>query len=286
MKKPLVSVIIPVHNRPDLLKEAVLSVASQGFRDFELIVVDDCSDANPEPFLRAIAEKAGIAIKILRLETRSGMPGYVRNRGVGAAEADLIAFLDSDDLWLPEKLEKQYYLMRGAAGSTGEISISHTREKWLRNGREISQASQKHRREGDIFADALWKCIIGPSTVMMEKKLFERYGGFREDIEVAEDYELWLKVTAENRVSYLDEPLTVKRAGGWEQLSEKYGQIEIFRIEALKGLLGAGFFREMPERKAAAEAVFREKCLIYASGCRKRGRTGEAESYEALAGGV
>jgi hypothetical protein len=217
------------------------------------------------------------------------MPGFVRNRGAEAASGEYIAFLDSDDLWMPEKLEKQADLiLRGkeenAAGDAGRMQICHTREKWVRSGRVISQSSQKHKREGDIFEDSLWKCIIGPSTVMMEKSLFESCGGFREDLEVAEDYELWLRVTAENYVDYLDEPLTIKQAGEWDQLSGKYGQIEIFRIKALQGLLESGFFKSLddPEREKSARQVFEKKCMIYASGCRKRGRSEEAAFYENL----
>lgn len=286
MKKPSVSVIIPVYNRSSLLREAVLSVVRQSFEDFELIIADDCSSENLRYTVLEIPGTGGIPLKFIRLDKHSGMPGFVRNRGAEKAEGDYIAFLDSDDIWMPEKLERQFRFLAvesGAEGRSGKKrgEICHTREKWIRSGKTVSQSSQKHKRDGDIFDDSLWKCIIGPSTVMMKKTLFEKYGGFREDLEVAEDYELWLRVTSENQVSYLDEPLTVKRAGDWDQLSEKYGQIEIFRIKALKGLLDSGFFSE-GQRTAAAE-VLRQKCRIYASGCRKRGREEEAGFYENLA---
>ncbi|MBN2049188.1 MAG: glycosyltransferase family 2 protein, partial [Spirochaetales bacterium] len=148
-------------------------------------------------------------------------------------------------------------------------------------GREVSQASQKHRREGDVFEDALTKCIIGPSTVMMEADLFRETGGFDENLEIAEDYEYWLRITSRISVGYLHEILTVKRAGDWHQLSEKYGQIEIFRLRALKGLVDRGFFP--PERRALARAELANKCRIYAAGCRKRGKNEEAAEYERLA---
>ena len=297
MKKPSVSVIIPVYNRSSLLREAVSSVVRQSYRDFELIIADDCSSEDLHSVVPGIQGTEGLPLKFIRLDAHSGMPGFVRNRGAEKAEGDYIAFLDSDDIWMPDKLEKQVSFLAGCAGLPGfddaagsqEIqgrenragcAICHTREKWVRSGKTVSQSSQKHKREGCIFSDSLWKCIIGPSTVMMSKSLFDRYGGFREDLEVAEDYELWLRVTAENHVTYLDEPLTIKRAGEWEQLSEKYGQIEIFRIKALKGLIDSGFFRE--EQRIAASKVLRQKCLIYAAGCRKRGREEEAGFYENL----
>ena len=145
----------------------------------------------------------------------------------------------------------------------------------------VSQTSQRHKREGDIFEDSLVKCIIGPSTVIMKKELFEKQGGFREDLEIAEDYELWLRITADIPVAYIDEPLVIKRAGDWPQLSEKYGQIEIFRINALKELVERSFFKA--DKMALAKKVLAEKSRIYAAGCRKRGKASEALLYEELA---
>ena len=285
--KILVSVIIPVYNRKELLKEAIKSVVNQSFGDFELIIADDSSSEDIRSAVSAVPGINDVTLRWLRLEKHTGMAGMERNHGVDAAKAEYIAFLDSDDLWEKDKLEKQYKLMQDLKKLSEQnpencrIRITHTREKWLRGDKVVSQKSQKHKREGDIFEDALWKCIIGPSTVMLEKSLFYEAGGFREDLEVAEDYELWLKITAHEKVGYIDEMLTVKRAGEWDQLSEKHGQIEIFRIDALKGLLERNYFEE--GRRMLAEEVFSRKCSIYASGCRKRGKEEEALYYEKLA---
>lgn len=280
MKNPLISVIIPCYNRTNLLKEAVISVCKQSFTNFELIIVDDCSEEDIEKAISELQDEAVSLppLRFISLKKHSGMPGYVRNRGVDVANGEFIAFLDSDDLWERDKLEKQIAVMLEREGQ-----LCHTREKWVRQGKIISQSSQKHKREGDIFEDALWKCIIGPSTVMMKKSLFEKYRGFWERIEVAEDYELWLRVTSENLVLYIDEPLTIKRAGDWDQLSEKYGQIEIFRIKAIKNLLENQFFSSMAEKEALAKDMFAKKCTIYATGCHKRGKDDEAVYYEKLA---
>ncbi len=269
---PLVSVVIPVYNRFELLMQASASVLSQDMADFELILVDDGSE-------KEVSTAAGLGderVRVVRLK-HTGLPGLVRNRGAEAARGRYLAFLDSDDLWRPEKLLLQSEYFAGHR----EIKICHTRETWERDGRTVSQSSQRHRREGDVFTDALKKCIIGPSTVMMERELFLETGGFREDLEIAEDYEYWLRITAFHRIGYIDTPLTVKRAGGWEQLSEKYGQIEVFRIRGLKVLVDAGFFPPDPEA-AAREAPGRE-CRLYAAGSRKRGKNAEAADYEAEA---
>ncbi len=308
MEKPLISVIIPVYNREKLLKEAVESVISQKFTNFEIIVVDDCSEDKLEQSVKNISLIENISLKYLRLEKHSGMPGFVRNCGCKIAGGKYLAFLDSDDLWLPDKLEKQIALINTGSKNSEtiikpdtadadsaniaenkeifpkQISICHTREIWQRGEKTVSQASQRHKREGDIFEDSLIKCIIGPSTVIMEKKLFEKYGGFREDIEIAEDYEFWLRISAENSIAYIDQPLVVKRADGWEQLSEKYGQIEIFRIKALKDLIEKSFFKN--DKMVIAKKVLSEKCRIYAAGCRKRGKNEEVLIYENIAGNV
>lgn len=291
----MVSVIIPVYNRKDLLFQAVSSTAAQTCRNFELIIADDGStdglsgifehadagaaetDAELEAWKNVLPEK----VKYLSL-SHSGFPGKVRNAGIRAAEGSLIAFLDSDDLWGPEKLERQVSWLE----KHPEIPLVHTREVWKRGEKTISQKSQKHLREGDIFADSLKKCIIGPSTVCMKRSFLDKIGWFREDLEVAEDYELWLRLTARTPVGYIDEPLTVKRAGhGKLQLSEKYGQIEIFRILGLMDLVEQGWFSADASalgsvRRDMAERELQRKTAIYAAGARKRGREGEAEQLE------
>jgi hypothetical protein len=161
--------------------------------------------------------------------------------------------------------------------------LSHTRETWLRNARRVSQAGQTHAKSGDVFHDALHKCIMGPSTVLMDRVLFDELGGFREDLEVAEDYELWLRLLHRHRVGYIDEELTIKRAGHGDQLSERYGAIEYFRIQALQDLVDRGYFDDIAEHADAARRTLVRKCRIYAQGCAKRGRFEEARRYEARA---
>ena len=208
--------------------------------------------------------------------SHTGMPGAVRNIGVEAARGRYVAFLDSDDLWMPRKLLNQIELM----SSQSAAMISHTREAWLRNGKVVSQASQHHTREGRMFADSLAKCIIGPSTVMMDRALYQSTGGFEDDIEIGEDYEYWLRITPRHEVAYLDVPLTVKRAGHADQLTVKYGHIEFFRINALRRLVDGGYFEGVDLKLARAELS--RKCHIHAMGSAKRGKDEEAGEYEAL----
>jgi len=114
----------------------------------------------------------------------------------------------------------------------------------------------------------------------MRRELFEEFGGFREDLEIAEDYELWLRITAKYPVGYIDEPLVIKRGGHADQLSEKYGQIEVFRIKALLVNLETGIFAGEQRELAVRELV--RKCRIYAQGCEKRGKVEEACWYREI----
>jgi glycosyltransferase involved in cell wall biosynthesis len=271
----MVTVIVPAYNRLHLLHDAIDSIFRQLFRQYQIVVVDDGSTDGTEEYARRLEGED--KVRYLRLE-HSGRPGRVRNAGARLADGEYLAFLDSDDLWAPEKLARQIAFFQAHP----DLRICHTREIWKRGERIVSQAGQRHKRSGFIFADSLKKCIIGPSTVMMRRELFEQLGGFREDLEIAEDYELWLRVTAGYPVGYIDEPLVTKRGGRPDQLSARYGQIEIFRIRALLLNLEAGTFAARQRERAARELV--RKCRIYAAGCEKRGRLEEAQRYRELAG--
>ena len=268
MREIKVSVIIPVFERFEQFSEAVESVFRQTFKNSEIIVVDDGSKDKRIEWFSSVNK-----INYVKIE-HTGMPGVVRNIGVEASRGKYIAFLDSDDLWNIKKLEMQYDFFK----RNPHYRIVHTREIWIEKGKLKSQKKQKHKREGNIFDDALKKCIVGPSTVMMERTLFDEFGGFREDLEIAEDYEFWLRILSKYEIGYLDFPLTIKRAGKWFQLSKKYDQIEIFRIKGLKKLVEEGFFEGEKLEKAKKELL--RKIDIYKRGLLKRGKTKESILWE------
>lgn len=261
-----VTVVIPHFERETLLQQALESVVCQTEAPAQIIVVDDGSRRPPAELCRRYGAR-------LLATEHTGKPGAARNRGAEVAETPWLAFLDSDDVWLPEKLRRQRLRLE----SQSPMSLCHTREIWQRGERVVSQKNQKHRREGDVFSDALKKCMIGPSTVLLSKGVFDSLGGFDETLEIAEDYELWLRWTAKYPVAYCEEPLIIKRAGDWQQLSEKYGQIEIFRIEALFRLLDKNL---SGAHQLQLEGELQRKITIYAHGCRKRGRFDEALRLE------
>jgi len=265
-----VSVIIPTYNRAALVTEALASVLAQTWPDFEVLVVDDGST---DATLSALASFPG-QVMVLTRQERGGVSA-ARNLGAAAAAGDWLAFLDSDDLWLPEKLSRQVAYMQAHP----ELCICQTGEIWIRNGVRVNAPLACRQVAGDIFLPSLRRCLVSPSAVMLCRRLFEELGGFDEGLPAAEDYDLWLRIAWRHPVGLMPEPLVIKRGGHADQLSRQWG-LDRFRIRALLKIL-----REPnlpPRYREAARRTLAEKCRIYAQGCEKRGRRAEAREYEAL----
>jgi len=267
---PLVSVILPVYNRAWCIGQAVDSVLAQTYGNRELIVVDDGSTDGTDRLLH----QYGGQISVIRQPNRG--VSAARNRGVRATCGDLIAFLDSDDLWLPEKLARQTAFFQDHP----ETRICQTEEIWIRNGIRVNPRVRHQKPSGDIFARSLALCLVSPSAVMLERGLFQETGGFDESLPAAEDYDMWLRIGARLPVFLIEEPLVVKRGGHPDQLSKTPG-IDRYRIRALEKLLEGE--KLTPEQRRAAAEALQKKCAVYAGGCKKRGRIAEAGYYETLA---
>jgi glycosyltransferase involved in cell wall biosynthesis len=268
---PEVSVIIPTYNRCAMLLEAIDSVLAQTASAFELIVIDDGSTDGTAEHLMRLRK----TIRIERIE-HSG-PAAARNRGVALAGAPLIAFLDSDDLWAPTKLERQLAFMRANPG----CAILQTDEIWIRNGRRVNPGVRHRKRAGDIFIDSLRTCLISMSATLMRTDLFRSLGGFDEVMTAAEDYDLWLRILIDREAGLLDEALVTRRGGHPDQTSSTTPAIDRFRILALAKLLADD--RLSPMRRAAVVEVLAEKCRIYAGGLARRGRIDQARLYQRIA---
>lgn len=267
---PLVSVVIPSYNRGLMLKEAVDSVLAQEYPDFELIVVDDGSaDDTPR-----ILDEYGDKITVVRQEKKG--VSAARNTGIKASSGELTAFLDSDDLWLPKKLGEQTRFFETNPGAL----ICQTEETWIRNGRRVNPKIRHKKRSGMIFEPSLELCLVSPSAVMIRRRLFELVGLFDEDLPACEDYDLWLRVSCRYPVFLIDNPLIVKRGGHDDQLSKAPG-LDKYRIRSLTKLLDGGMLSE--RQRAAAVEILKKKCVVYANGCKKRGRVEEAAVYFGLA---
>ena len=267
---PRVSVIIPTYNRAALVQEAVASVLAQTYRDFELLVVDDCStDATRE----ALAAWGG-EIQVLRLPARRGV-SVARNAGIAAARGEWLAFLDSDDLWLPEKLARQMAFVQAHP----QFLLSQTEETWVRRGVRVNPPRTHKKEGGRIFLRSLERCLVSPSAAVLHRRLIEEHGGFDPSLPAAEDYDLWLRLSWRYEVGLLPEPLVIKRGGHEDQLSRQWG-LDRFRIQALLKILAEP---DLPS--SYGEAVRRtlaRKCAIYAQGCEKRGKMAESRHYRQM----
>jgi glycosyltransferase involved in cell wall biosynthesis len=272
-RDPEVSVIIPTYNRGWVVKEAIDSVLAQDFKDFELIVVDDGSTDDTGQILEAYGQD----LMVLRQSNRG--VSAARNRGIDAAAGRLIAFLDSDDLWLPGKLSTQVDFFHAHPKAV----INQTEEIWIRNGVRVNPKTRHHKFGGMIFERSLALCLISPSAVMMRHSLFDEVGRFDEDLPACEDYDLWLRISWRYPVHLIETPLIIKRGGHEDQLSRAPG-LDKFRIQALQKVIASGKLE--PDSYRAAMRALQEKCAIYAGGCRKRGKETEAQYYDELAKGM
>lgn len=263
-----VSVIIPAYNRAYCLSRAIDSVLSQSYRDFELIVVDDGSEDSTSRLL----DSYGDTVRYIKI-SHSGV-SRARNTGIEISCGEWLAFLDSDDYWLPQKLEKQIqYLL-----SNHQYLICHTDEIWIKNGIRINQGKKHMKYEGWFFSPSLHLCLISPSSVMIHRRILEDVGCFDETLPFAEDYELWLRITSKYPVGYIKEKLVVKTGGHSDQLSGMIDGIEKYRLIALEKLIKSGKLNNRFLREAVD--VYRKKSKIYCAGCRKRGKYEEALLHE------
>lgn len=268
-----ISVVIPTYNRRDFLRRAIDSVLAQNYAgEVELIVVDDGSTDGSDALLASY----GDALRCLRQDNRG--PAAARNTGILAARHDLIAFLDSDDFFLPTKLTVQSAMM----GAAPEYLYSHTQERWLRDGVHLNQKKIHRRTHGDIFTQCLRSCCVGMSTVMIRRRLFVEIGLFDEAFPCCEDYDLWLRASCRFPILLIDSPLTTKHGGHADQVSMQYRVgMDRLCIDALIHLLSSNALTFPQTRQAACECA--RKCRIYGNGCAKYGRQAEANFYHDLA---
>ncbi|MFH1429040.1 MAG: glycosyltransferase family A protein [Candidatus Margulisiibacteriota bacterium] len=239
---PQVSVIIPTYNRLSYLKKALKSVMVQTFKDYEIIVVDDGSTDGTTSYI------SGLPFIRYVYQENKGVSA-ARNRGLTIARGEYVCFLDSDDTWKKTKLEKQAEVFQNNPG----LKACYTEETWIRNGKHLNQMKKHQKYSGWIFEKALPLCIISPSSIMLKKDVFNDLGCFDENLDVCEDYDFWLRLTARYQVLFLKEALIVKYGGHKDQLSRKYWGMDIFRVVALEKML-----LEYPLNDQNKKAVYKE----------------------------
>jgi glycosyltransferase involved in cell wall biosynthesis len=199
--QPEVSIIIPTYNRAGFLKTAITSALAQTLQDFEVIVVDDASQDDTEKVLRQFQDSR---ITLIRHETNQGVAA-ARNTGVVNSKGKYIAFLDDDDEWLPDKIERQFNLLEKSPKFVGVVYTG-----WVgvdaASGRILYQLTPTER--GEIFEVMLLQGTLAPtSSVFLRRECFEKAGLFDLDFEYGEDFEMWLRIAQAFEFEYIEEPL-------------------------------------------------------------------------------
>lgn len=263
--RPLVSAVIPVYNRAGPVAAAIESVLQQTWEPLEIIVVDDGSSDGTAALVRA---RFGGRVRLLRLPANRGV-SHARNRGFAFSRGAYVAFLDSDDLWHPEKTARQLAFMR----LRPELLISQTDEIWMRRGRRVNPCRHHAKPDGEIFSACLARCVVTPSAVMMRRDFFARVGLFDETLPACEDYDLWLRTACRWPVGLLPEKLLTRHGGHADQLSATVPALDRYRIRALLKLLDYDILTA--EQAAATRRMLAAKARIYLKGCRRRGRLKE-----------
>jgi glycosyltransferase involved in cell wall biosynthesis len=198
-----ISVIIPFYNRIPLVLEAVISVLNQTYENFEVLLIDDGSTDDPAPVEKFASSDS--RIKYFRRE-HAGVSS-ARNFGISRSSGDYIAFLDSDDMFLPEKLQKQLSFMKAH-----DLYFSHTNYTRVDSHGKQVQLMDTGVMSGKIFPRILASCIIATPTVMARREVLERHR-FKEEIGIGEDVCLWIDISCDYSIGAIPESLTNVRLG-------------------------------------------------------------------------
>ena len=263
-----ISVVIPTFNRIRLVARAIDSVLKQSLNPYEIIVVDDGSEDGTSEMI----QNKYSSIKLIR-QQNNGVSA-ARNKGIKHAKGDWIGLLDSDDEWKEKKLENQADRLI----KTPEYDFCHTNEIWIRNGVRVNQRKKHEKYGGYIFDKCLDICRISPSSVLFRKNILDHVGWFDDQLPVCEDYDLWLRITAEYRILFIDEPLIIKYGGHDDQLSRSVESIEFFRIKSLENLLDRTELST--NNRVLAIQMIIKKYNIYLNGLVKRKKQSEAQQIK------
>ena len=254
-----ISVVIPTLNRCFTLPRAIESVLQQALMPCEVIVVDNGSSDGTLELLKSKYP----TVRILH-EKKIGVSA-ARNTGIKAARGRWVALLDSDDEWLPNKLQRQIESYIDCGDS---VRVIHTNELWIKNNLLVNQLKKHQKTGGNIFNQCLQLCCISPSSVLLRKDLFNDFGYFDENLPACEDYDLWLRICSEEEVLFVDENLIIKYGGHDDQLSHRYWAMDRFRVFSLEKLILSGEL-SLKNRTCAYE-VLMAKLLVLINGGLKR----------------
>ena len=262
-----VSVVIPTFNREGFIEQCVVSALQQSKKPDEVIVVDDGSSDKTWDVLRTLgfSDSKEERNSLRYIFQRNKGVSAARNLGIKAAKFRYIAFLDSDDLWLEKKLEKQ---ISSLESQSIRYRLSHTNEIWVRNGVRVNAHLKHEKNGGDIFIQCLKLCCISPSSSLVDRSVFDDFGFFDENLPACEDYDFWLRFCAFEDVHFVNEHLLIKNGGHDQQLSKKHWGMDRFRVTALEKLLKNQNLSDFKRKETIKELIFKLQVLI--DGGRKR----------------
>jgi glycosyltransferase involved in cell wall biosynthesis len=226
----LISVIIPVYNRINSLKRAIESVLCQNEKKYEILIIDDGSNLDIKGAISHYLKNK--CIKYYKNSVNKGV-SFARNVGIVKSNGNYIALLDSDDIWLPFKLKLQL----NAINNDFVDNIIFTDEFWLKNGKILNKPLKSTNLQGDIYPYILDKCRVTPSTVLINRCVFERIGLFNEYLRVCEDYEFFLRAAIFFKFNFIDIKSVVKISESEDQLSKNIKYIEYIRLKILLNIL-------------------------------------------------
>lgn len=268
----LISVIIPTYNRASVLFRAIDSVLAQTYKNYELLIVDDGSNDETHELLLPLINLE--KIKYFKHQNRG--VSAARNVGVQNANGELITFLDSDDEWLPHKLQQQLNFI----AQNPQIQIVYGEELWIRNGKRVNQKAIHKKSGGHIFPACVQQCLIAPSSVMLFKNLFHQMGGFDERFMVCEDYDLWLKISSLMEIGFIANPLIIKHGGHEDQLSTKYVAMDFWRLKSMLGILKTR--KLSPEEQLLVVDSMKRRGAILMQGYQKYGNLNDYQLVEQM----
>lgn len=200
----LISIVVPAFNASSLIAESLMSACRQTHRELDIVVVDDGSTDDTAAIVRRIA-RADPRVRLIEAEHRG--VSAARNRGIAEARSDLIATLDADDLWHPQKLERQYHLMRGAEPDVGVVYC------WASGidakGCVILPVWNPSHAEGDVLKQIVVSGILSNgSTPLIRRAAIERAGGYDENLHLCEDWQFYTALAGVCRFLVIPECLT------------------------------------------------------------------------------
>lgn len=272
---PKFSVIIPAYNCEKFIAETIESVFNQTYLDFEIIVIDDGSTDRTKSLINQY-----LSDKIIYIFQENQGVSIARNRGIDIAKGEYIAFLDCDDLWLPEKLEKQLELLE----KKPQIALVFSDCYIIDSAGSILRRSfdKGNPPRGEVFNELFMENFIPLPTVVIRKKVFERIGGFDARFSIAADYHLLLRVAESFKIDFIDTPLAKYRI----HQSNISQNVDIAMYEDLK--IVDYWLNKRPELKITLKKKLKEKIatIYYRLGyfhlCNRRINKARQELFKAF----